>query len=40
MGVVCYEMLFGGTPWQHKNEKILIQQMKEKKIIQKDDLSK
>ena len=25
-------MLFGVTPWQHKNEKILIQQMKEKKL--------
>jgi len=25
-------MLFGSTPWVHKNEKILLQMMKEKKI--------
>jgi serine/threonine protein kinase len=32
IGVLCYEMLFGTTPWAHKNEKILLQRMKDRKI--------
>ena len=32
LGVLCYEMLFGATPWQHKNEKLLLQIMKETNI--------
>ena len=32
LGVLCYEMLFGKTPWNHKNEKILLQMIKDQKF--------
>jgi serine/threonine protein kinase len=32
LGVLCYEMLFGVTPWQHKSEKALLQMMQQQKI--------
>ena len=38
LGVICYEMLFGSAPWQHKNEKVLLSLM-QKQGICKDHLA-